>query len=354
MGRNTAIWDKHRSSICARIAHVKRGGANVEIESMIQGVLDEIERLIKEDIDTKDLARRAGYSLYHFRRIFIETTGTPVGSYITRRKLEHALYELAQGRKVLDVALEYGFHTHAGFTKAFKKHFGYPPSLHRLRLSVHPSLRAGYPAVNTKNGGLIVDPYIIEMTPFIAAGRVNRQNIANVRRTADIPAFDFDPRAAAGELLDNSNSLFPRSKHCEIEMCYDVDEETGCFYYFVGRGVTHPEDVLNIASDMVTYEIHGLYAVFSTPPTAQEHFEQAIRDTWGFVLEQWLPSSEFEYDETRKDYEYHDYRTHGWYFGGKKQSDICIPVRLRKAAAERARMMDNEFWDDEMQLRGRR
>jgi len=325
----------------------------MEYNTMIQAVLDEIDNRITENVQADELARAANYSIYHFRRVFIELTGTPVMNYVTRRKLEYALYDLSQGKRIIDAAMGYGFETHAGFTKAFKKHFGYPPSLYRLHIPAVPPARATVYNVKLKHGGIIMTPYIIEMTPFTAAGRTNRQKIPNVKRTADIPAFDWDPRSEAGELLDNTNALFPKSKHCEIEMCYDVDENAGEFLYFVGRGVPHPDDMKNILPDMVMYEIHGLYAIFSTPPVPKDKFEQTIRDTWNYILTQWLPNSEFEYDETRKDYEYHDYRAHGWYFDGKKQSDICIPIRMREETKRKAREKDEEFWEEEMKLRGK-
>lgn len=194
-------------------------------------------------------------------------------------------------------------------------------------------------------------PYIIEMTPFTVAGRTNRQQIPNVKRTADIPAFDSDPRSNWEPLLNDTNRLFPKSKHCEVVMCYDVDETTGEFLYFVGRGVTHPDDMKNIPPDMVTYEINGLYAIFSTPPVSQ-NFVQNIRDTWAGILTEWLPGSEFEYDEDRKDFEYHDYRAHGWFFDGREQIDICIPIRLREEAKRKAKARDAEFWDEETRIRG--
>jgi len=103
----------------------------MDYEAMIQTVLDEIDSRIKEHIKAEELARAANYSLHHFGRIFMAITGTPVMNYVIRRKLEYALYDLSQGKRVTDVTMEYGFETHAGFTKAFKKCFGYPPSTYK-------------------------------------------------------------------------------------------------------------------------------------------------------------------------------------------------------------------------------
>lgn len=329
----------------------------MEYEATIQSVLEYIDNRITENIRADEVARAANYSTYHFCRLFMVLTGTPVMTYVTRRKLEYALYDLSQGRRIIDVAMDYGFETHSGFSKAFKKCFGFPPSLCHLHIIAKMPERATINNVKLKHGGTLMTPYIIEMTPFTVAGRTNRQKMPDVKRTADIPAFDFDPRADVHTLLDNTSKLFSKSdaiKHCEIEMCYDIDEETGEFIYFVGRGIFHPDEVKNILPDMVSFEISGLYAIFTTPliPFEQkEQFAQAIRDTWNYIFTEWLPNSEFEYDESRKDFEYYDYRSHGWYFDCKKQGDIYIPIRQREEAKRKSQEKMKILWKKEMELR---
>jgi len=330
----------------------------MEYEATIQYVLDEIDRRITDNIRVGELARAAKYSTYHFCRVFMTLTGTPVMKYVTRRKLEYARHDLSQGKRVIDVAMDYGFDTHTGFAKAFKKCFGFPPSLCRLRgRNVLPE-RATLNSIKIKHGGFSMTPYITVVTPFTVAGRTNRHKIPNVKSTADIPAFDFDEvKSDVHNLLDNTSKLFSKSdaiKHCEIEMCYDVDENTGEFIYFAGRGIFHPDDLKNIQPDMVSYEINGLYAIFTTPlvPFGQrEQFAQAIRDTWNHIFAKWLPESEFEYDETRKDFEFYDYKCHGWYFDCKTQGEIYIPIRQRDEARKKSQDKMKLFWEEEMKRR---
>lgn len=312
----------------------------MEYEATVQLVLDEIDRRIKDNIRLDELARAANYSTYHFCRVFMALTGMPVMSYVTRRKLEYAQHDLSQGKRIIDVAMDYGFDTHTGFTKAFKKCFGFPPSLCHLRIVNKLPERATVNGLKLKHGGINMTPYIIVMTPFTVAGRTLRQKSPYVKCHADIPAFCFtdEYEVSSDNLLTDTSKLFSKSdaiKHCEISMCYDVDPDNGEFTYLLGRGIFHPDDLKNIPSDMVSFEINGLYAVFSTPPVPFEQhdrFAQVIQDTWNDIFTKWLPNSEFEYDETRKDYEYYDYRDHGWYFENKRQMDICIPIRQRKEA----------------------
>ena len=80
---------------------------------LIQNCIDYIEENLKTEITAAELADRAGFSIFHFYRLFQAETGMPVMQYILKRRLLNAIYEIAQGRKKIDVAQEYGFDTYA-------------------------------------------------------------------------------------------------------------------------------------------------------------------------------------------------------------------------------------------------
>ncbi len=309
----------------------------------LQKVLDYIDQHITDEISAAQLAQQAGYSVYHFSRIFTGVIGISALSYVTWRKLQYGLYDLCQGEKVINVAMKYGFETHAGFTKAFAHWFGFPPSMCRLRLRVG-SPAAPDPALlaNKFYGGNAMTPHIIELTPFSVVGYPSRHTKPGMHSTADAPTFwntiqmDYGP--ILSKLYDTFPDTYPHSKHCEISMCYDVDENTGAFTYLLGRGIDNPADLQNILPDMTRVDITGgLYAIFSTPP-AESSYIQAAQDTWNEAFLHWLPQSEFEFDETRHEFEYHDHRDHGWYFGGKLQIDICIPIRQKEEELRKAQL----------------
>ena len=93
----------------------------------IQSSIDYIEKNLKAEISVQELAEQANFSIFHYYRLFQMAVGIPVMQYITRRKLLHAIYEISCGSKIIEVALNYGFDTYAGFYKAFKREFGYSP-----------------------------------------------------------------------------------------------------------------------------------------------------------------------------------------------------------------------------------
>ncbi len=96
--------------------------------TIIQQSLDYIEDNLQTEITAAELAEMAGFSLFHYYRLFQQATGFPVMQYILRRRLLHGVYAMKQGHTKIDAALLYGFDTYAGFYKAFCREFGSTPS----------------------------------------------------------------------------------------------------------------------------------------------------------------------------------------------------------------------------------
>lgn len=99
----------------------------MESRSIIQCSINYIEEHITTDITPNELAKLAGFSLFHFYRLFQSATGYPVKQYILRRRLLYTVYAMRCGSKGIHAALKYGFETYAGFYKAFLREFGCTP-----------------------------------------------------------------------------------------------------------------------------------------------------------------------------------------------------------------------------------
>lgn len=296
-------------------------------EAMIQSILDEIDRRIREEISIDQLAHSAGYSTYHFRRIFAERTGRPIASYITRRRLEYARYDLAQGRKIIDVALDYGFDTHAGFTRAFKKIFGVPPSVHRLHFSASPPERATIQNLISKQGGANMQVQIKEIKPFSIVGYASRHEMPCVSRLSDIPCYWEKINLEYGAALSTLHDVYQKSHHCEVAVCLDVDAENQRFTYMLGVGADEADAAVPLRPGTYRHQMQGgLYAVFTTPRVSEEQYTQSIQDTWREILDGWFPKSNYEYDSARNEFEYYDERDHS----DSPQMDIYVPVLERR------------------------
>ncbi|MCF6330585.1 MAG: AraC family transcriptional regulator [Sulfurimonas sp.] len=100
----------------------------------IKKVLYYIETHLKDDLDLETLAKVAGYSRYHFCRIFKASVGESVISYYTRLRVEIAsLKVMSYNKSIIEVALEAGYETPNGFNKAFKKIFGMTPTTYKSK-----------------------------------------------------------------------------------------------------------------------------------------------------------------------------------------------------------------------------
>ncbi len=104
-----------------------KGVRKTDNRKLIQNSIDYIEDHLKADIDAMELAGHAGFSVFHFYRLFQSAVGYPVMRYILRRRLLHTVYAMRCGIKGIDAALEHGFETYAGFYKAFLREFGCTP-----------------------------------------------------------------------------------------------------------------------------------------------------------------------------------------------------------------------------------
>lgn len=112
-----------------RVATTKEGSGSMD-RRIIQDSIEYIESRLCTELTAQELSGRAGFSLFHYYRLFTQAVGMPVMQYITRRRLLHAVYEISLGMKKTDAVLLYGFDTYAGFYKAFLREFGCTPAFY--------------------------------------------------------------------------------------------------------------------------------------------------------------------------------------------------------------------------------
>ena len=99
-----------------------------EISLAVKRMRAYIAAHLQEPITARDLARAVGYSQYHAARIFREGTGMSPFEYLRGERLTASAHALRQGKhKVLDIALDFVFDSHEGFTRAFTNGFGISP-----------------------------------------------------------------------------------------------------------------------------------------------------------------------------------------------------------------------------------
>jgi len=294
---------------------------------MLQQVIDYVEEHIKDQIDPEYVAKMAGYSPYHFYRIFQKHTGYTLMDYVVKRRLQYALHELVHGKKVIQIAMDYGFETHAGFTKAFKKCFGIPPSLYKIHCPRSLPQKLDLISIHQKNtGGIVMQPMIVKRPPFTVAGQTFEIKMGNVSYTRDAPAIWDQEGLADGSIERMLYKTLAPKKHGEY--CINLSPSAADDKFTYLFAVELDEDTLLPDGLMPLQLPEATYAVFRTPLVEVEKFASAIKGTWNYIVEDWFPQSTYEVDETAYDFEYYDEHCHHWDHE-KVYMEIHIPIKER-------------------------
>lgn len=273
-------------------------------EHMIQKILQFIDDNIKDYLDADVLASIAGFSTYHFCRMFTWHVGHSVMGYIRLRRLAFAAVELSSERKVIDIAMDYGFETHSGFSKAFKRHYGTSPEKYRIHASIEKPPLPNLLHMNDKyqTGGIVMEPKFVTLETIKLVGYALKTRNISGENSKEIPEF-------WGEYLESGNAkrLYETGtvkNSNEYGACFPENPESGEFTYVIGMEL---KDGLEPPKDFHVCEIPpATYAVFSSPPGSGADFSKNIQGTWQYIMNEWFPASGYEYAANCVDFEFYD------------------------------------------------
>ncbi len=120
-------------TLLARIKEYKLSSVNLgedeKYADKFRMILKYIEKNYMYDITLDDLADIAGYSKYHFSRIFKKYSSTTFITYLNQRRIKAAeLLLLDEDMSVTDAAMQVGFSSLTTFNRVFKELKGCTPS----------------------------------------------------------------------------------------------------------------------------------------------------------------------------------------------------------------------------------
>lgn len=98
----------------------------------IQQMIDWIEVNLKKEFSLDELSRYMGYSPYYCSFKFHQVTGFSIRRYILLRRLYLSIEDLKNGRKIIEIALDYDYSSQEAYSRAFKKVFGMNPREYQL------------------------------------------------------------------------------------------------------------------------------------------------------------------------------------------------------------------------------
>ncbi len=107
-----------------------KSNTSAEYIRRISWALEFINTHLDQMIQLDDVARASHFSAYHFHRIFHALVGETVNEYVSRKRMEKAIYRLLQksNLSITEIADVGGYSSSANFSKAFKHYFGLSPT----------------------------------------------------------------------------------------------------------------------------------------------------------------------------------------------------------------------------------
>jgi AraC family transcriptional regulator len=99
---------------------------------VIQKLIDFIDDNVANDLSLAEISKYLGYSSYYCSVQFHHIAGTTIRSYMSKRRLYMATVAMRDtDKRIIDIALEYGYSAQSVLTRAFKDAYGCTPAAYR-------------------------------------------------------------------------------------------------------------------------------------------------------------------------------------------------------------------------------
>ncbi|WP_053684764.1 AraC family transcriptional regulator [Streptomyces sp. XY593] len=248
--------------------------------------LDHLEAGLDREIDMAEVARIAGVSEYHFRRLFSALAGMPLPVYVRRRRMTLAGAEVLAGElTLLDVAVRYGYGSGEAFARAFRSVHGIGPGEARRTgavLTAQP--RMSFRVV--VEGSTSMRYRIVEKESFRVVGRKATVPLVHegLNEAASAHVESLDARAIVRMKALTGGE--PEGILSAVVHLTDSREEGAEVDYWVGvvarPGAAAEElDALDVPA--------GTWAVFDN----RGPYPSALQELWRDVFTQWFPSNPY-------------------------------------------------------------
>jgi AraC family transcriptional regulator len=278
-----------------------------------------IEKNLDNEIDMAEVAKIARCSEFHFKKMFSYLAGITLLEYIRRRRLTMAGFELKdQHRKVIDVAVKYGYHSPDSFAKAFYQLHGVNPSqVNKTGKSLKAFPRLTFQLTIT--GGSELNYRIEKKEAFTIVGI--KETIPLVYK-GENPAITEMLMKITDEVYSKLKSLANVEPlggyNASFHFREREDEEKAKLDHLIGVATTK-KDLLGLDSIDVAPSTWAIFTVPSSPSKIQE--------IWGQIYAQWFLSSNYQVVEGPEILftEHEDTDSSGY------KSEIWIPVYKRNS-----------------------
>ena len=150
------------------------GAVSNDYVERVNRAIDHIVRNLAQPLMLEEVSDAAGFSSFHFHRIFKALMGETLNQFVKRQRLERALYLMSHAprRSLTEVALDCGFASSSDFSRSFKQRYGAAPrafDLDTFRNSRREeferllSIQEGVPRFTTLPAGQNPDGFAVQL-----------------------------------------------------------------------------------------------------------------------------------------------------------------------------------------------
>jgi AraC-like DNA-binding protein len=102
----------------------------VDYVERVNRAIDHVVGNLAHSLTLEEVSKAAGFSPFHFHRVFKAFLGETLSQFVKRQRLERALFLMSHApqQSLTNVAMECGFSSSSDFSRSFKQHYGLPPS----------------------------------------------------------------------------------------------------------------------------------------------------------------------------------------------------------------------------------
>lgn len=240
-------------------------------------IIEYIEDNIHDVITLEMLENESGLSKFQLTRLFIKLCGYSPIDYIRRRKLSKSIPDLYNNRKILDIAIDYGFEYEQSYIRAFRSIFKISPT----------QLRKNEQAVT------LIEPPILSDIKIYTDGFLLSPQIkflSNMKFTGEEKYYNYKDNNIYGKpLLDglsnHKNGIF-------TGICIPCGSGTFTHKY-ISCHSTSKENIINYTLPKGKYAVFN-YTGFHNLDKNKAHM---LRTLMYIVINSWAYQNKFHWQE---------------------------------------------------------
>ena len=249
----------------------------------LSNAIEYIESNLDKDISIDAAAQIACCSTYYFQRVFTYVAGISLSEYIRRRRMSQAAFELQKSdKKVLDIALKYGYSSPTAFNRAFQSVHGITPVAAKNMgsvLNAYPPIRFSVKIT----GGTAMSYRITEKAAMRIVG-IRIPLVADMEENQKVVP-EFWKKALENNYLPKIIELTNQEPGGILGVTvYENPQE---IFYYIAASTTEA-----IPKNMFEYEIPAsAWVIFEN----DGRFKEDVQNVFKRFYTEWFPFSGYEY-----------------------------------------------------------